>query len=85
MRGTIRKLFTASGLLALLALSASYYGREVAEAQRPAAAARDTLAGQFAADPGDGWMLAGGFLMVVALAIASAAFMLWMRERQSGK
>ncbi len=48
----------------------------------PAAQGVNPLAAQFAGDPGDGWMLAGGFLMLVALALASAAMMLWTRERE---
>ncbi len=82
MSGTIRKLFGASLALTLLALSASYFGFRLAEAKKPGA--ENLLTQQFAADPGDGWMLAGGFLMLIALAVAFAAAMLWMQERKDG-
>ena len=83
MRETIRKLFGASCVLILLALSASYFGYQQSAAHGPADADAP-LARQFAADPGDGWMLAGGFLMLIALAIAFAGVMLWVQERRGG-
>ena len=82
MRGTIKKLFGASCVFTLLALSASYFGYQVGAAHKPAV--ESALARQFAGDPGDGWLLLGGFLMLIALAIATAAAMLWMQERKSG-
>ena len=82
MRESIRKLFGASLVFVLLALSTSYFGYRQGAAHRPAA--ESALARQFAADPGDGWMLAGGFLMLIALAIACAGAMLWVQERKSG-
>ena len=82
MSATIRKLFGASGLFILLALSASYFGYRQSAAGTPSV--DGALARQFAAEPGDGWMLAGGFLMLVALAVAFAGVMLWVQERRQG-
>ena len=82
MYRTIKRLFVASAFLTLCSITNLYVGSRVAAAAAPARAA-NPLAAQFGADPGDGWMLAGGFLMLVAMAFASAGFMLWMRERQN--
>lgn len=85
MRATIRKLFAVSLAFALLALAASYFGyqQSLANPRTPVSAAND-LARQFTGSPGDGWMLAGGFLMLIALAVVGAAAMLWAQERKSG-
>jgi hypothetical protein len=80
MYRTIKRLFAASAFLTLCSIASLYAGSRVAEATAPALAA-NPLAAQFGGDPGDGWMLAGGFLMLVAVAFASAGLMLWMRER----
>ena len=82
MNGAIRKLFGASCVLILLALPASYFGYRQGAANNPSA--EGALARQFAADPGDGWMLLGGFLMLIALAVAFAGVMLWIQERREG-
>jgi hypothetical protein len=79
MRGTIRKLFGATVLLLLCSLASLYVGSRHAAAQTHAP--DNPLAGQFFNDPGDGFMLAGGFLMLIALAVAFAGAMLWIRER----
>jgi hypothetical protein len=83
MYGTIKKLFAASAFMTLCSITSLYVGSRVAATAAPTQAA-NPLAAQFGGDPGDGWMLAGGFLMVIAIAIASAAAMLWFRERQGG-
>jgi hypothetical protein len=80
MYRTIKRLFGASAFLTLCSIASLYVGSRVAAAA-PARAA-NPLAAQFGQDPGDGWMLAGGLLMVVAIATASAAAMLWTRERE---
>ncbi len=81
MRGTIKRLFGSSFFLTLCSTACLYVGsQKAAAAAHVAGAANNPL--QIGGDPGDGWMLAGGFLMVVALAFASAAAMLWTRERQ---
>ena len=84
MYRTIKRLFAASAFLTLCSITSLYVGSRVADAAPPPLAA-NPLAQQFGADPGDGWMLAGGFLMLVAVAFASAAMMLWMREREGGR
>jgi hypothetical protein len=81
MYRTIKRLFAASAFLTLCSIASLYVGSRAAAATAPAAQAANPLAAQFAGDPGDGWMLAGVFLMLVALALASAALMLWTRER----
>ena len=78
---TIKKLFAASAFLTVCSISNFYVGSRVAETSVPAQVA-NPLAAQFGGDPGDGWMLAGVFLMLVAVAFASAGLMLWTRERQ---
>ncbi len=83
MYGTIKKLFAASAFMTLCSITSLYVGSRVAATAAPTQAA-NPLAAQFGGDPGDGWMLAGGFLMVIAIAIASAAAMLWFREKQGG-
>lgn len=78
MRGTIGKLFAAAVLLVAFSVTCLYVGNRHAAARTPQP--ENPLAQQFASDPGDGWVLLGGFLMIVALAIASAGGMLWARE-----
>ena len=80
MLGTIKRLFGASVLLLLCSLSSLYVCSVKAAAAPPAPA--DILSQQFGADPGDGWLLAGGFLMLLALAFAFAGAMLWVQERE---
>lgn len=84
MLRTIKRLFAASALLTLCSIASLYAGSRAATAAQPAQVA-NPLAAQFGGDPGDGWMLAGGFLMLLAVAVASAALMLWMREREGGR
>ena len=79
MRGTIRNILITSVLLLLCSLSSLYVGSEKSAAAPPDA---NILAQQFGADPGDGWLLAGGFLLLLALAFAFAGAMLWAQERQ---
>lgn len=81
MRGTIRRLFGSSVFLALCSAACLYFGSQRA-ASAPHSQAVNELARQFGGDPGDGFMLAGGMLMLVALAFASAGAMLWFRERE---
>jgi hypothetical protein len=81
MRGTIRRLFGSSVFLVLCSAACLYFGSQKAASSPPATAANE-IARQFGGDPGDGWMLAGGMLVLVALAFASAAAMLWFRERE---
>ena len=81
MLKTIKRLFAASAFLTVCSITSLYAGSRVAATSAPTQAA-NPLAAQFGGDPGDGWMLAGGFLMLVALAFASAGVMLWTRERQ---
>ncbi|MET0622641.1 MAG: hypothetical protein ABW250_06665 [Pyrinomonadaceae bacterium] len=83
MYGTIKKLFVASAFLTLCSITSLYVGSRVAASSAPAQIT-NPLAAQFGGDPGDGWMLTGGLLMVVALAMCAAAAMLWFRERQGG-
>ena len=83
MYRTIKKLFAASAFLTLCSITSLYAGSRVA-AGAPPAQATNPLAAQFGGDPGDGWMLAGGLLMVVAMALCGAAAMLWFREKQGG-
>ena len=80
MRGTIRNILITSVLLLLCSLSSLYVGSQKAAAAPPAPA--DVLAQQFGTDPGDGWLLAGGFLLLLALAFAFAGAMLWVQERE---
>jgi hypothetical protein len=83
MRGTIVKLFATAVLLVAFSATCLYVGNRKASAA--AASPRpenNPLAQQFASDPGDGWMLAGGFLLIVALAMTGAGGMLWMREER---
>jgi len=81
MRGTIKRLLGSSVFLALCSAACLYVGSQRAASAPPATAANE-LARQLSGDPGDGFMLAGGMLMLVALAFASAAAMLWFRERE---
>ena len=80
MRGTIGKLLAAAALLVAFSVTCLYVGNRHAAARPPQP--DNPLTRAFAADPGDGWMLLGGFLMIVALAIASAGGMLWAQERK---
>ena len=80
---TIKRLFAASAFLTLCSITCLYAGSRAAAGAAPSQST-NPLAAQFGGDPGDGWMLAGGFLMLVALAFASAAAMLWTRERHGG-
>ena len=81
MRGTIKRLLGSSVFLVLCSATCLYAGSQRAASATPAQAANE-LARQFGGDPGDGFMLAGGMLMLVALAFASAATLLWFRERE---
>jgi hypothetical protein len=83
MMGTIRKLFGAAVLLALFSAASWYTGSQMAPA--PAPQTENELSRQFAADPGDGWMLFGGFLLIVAVAFACAGAMLWAQEAKDGR
>ena len=85
MDGTIRKLFGAAVVLALLSAGSWYAGSRVAADAPPPAQQINALGSQFAADPGDGWMLFGGFLLIVAVAFACAAAMLWAQEAKDGR
>jgi hypothetical protein len=80
MYRTIRRLFAAAAFLTLCSITSLYAG-SLAAAGAPAHS-DNPLAAQLGGDPGDGWMLAGGFLLVVAVAFASAGAMLWFRERE---
>lgn len=80
MRGTIRRLFGASVFLLFCSLSSLYIGSVKAAAVPPAPA--DMLARQFGTEAGDGWLLSGGFLLLLALAFAFAGVMLWVQERE---
>jgi hypothetical protein len=81
MRETIRRLFGSSVFLVLCSAACLYLGSQRAASAPPSQAANE-LARQLGGDPGDGFMLAGGLLMLVAFAFASAAAMLWFRERE---
>ena len=83
MYRTIKRLFAASAFLTLCSITSFYFGSRAATAAGPSQVA-NPLAAQLGGDPGDGWMLAGGFLMVVSIAMTSAAAMLWFRERRDG-
>jgi hypothetical protein len=83
MRGTIRRLFGSSVFLVLCSAACLYLGSQRAASAPPSQAANE-ITRQFGGDPGDGFMLAGGMLMLVAVAFTSAAAMLWMRERNEG-
>lgn len=82
MRGTIRRLLGSSLFLLICSAACLYAGSLKGASAQAARQAVNPLAQQFGADPGDGWLLAGGFLMLVALAFASAGAMLWARERE---
>ena len=71
MRETIRRLFGASVFLLICSLSSLYVGSVEATAAPPAPA--DILSQQFGADPGDGWLLAGGFLLLLAQSMRGGA------------
>lgn len=84
MDGTVRRLFGAAVLLALISAGSWYAGSHVAADAPPPQPQLNALGSQFAADPGDGWMLFGGFLLVIAVAVASAGAMLWAQEAKDG-
>ena len=81
MTGTLRKLFGAAGVFAVGAVASFYFGARLA-AEAPPPLPANALAHQFSGDPGDGWMLFGLFLLVVAVAVAGAGAMLWRQEKQ---
>ena len=81
MIGTIRKIFGAAALLVLFSAASWYVGQQATATTTTQP--QNALSRQFAADPGDGWMLFGGFLMIVAVAVACAGAMLWTQERKS--
>jgi hypothetical protein len=78
---TIKRLFGASLFLALCSVTGLYVGSQQTAAQTTQPA--NILAQQFGSDPGDGLLLAGGLLMMLAIAVAFAGVMLWMRERKT--
>ncbi|HEX8557403.1 MAG TPA: hypothetical protein VF668_04845 [Pyrinomonadaceae bacterium] len=82
MYRTIKRLFAASAFLTLCSIASLYAGSQAAAGAPPPSAANPLA--QIGGDPGDGWMLAGGLLMVVAMALCVAAAMLWFREKQGG-
>jgi hypothetical protein len=82
MRETIKKLVGVSVALACFAAVSFYLGGRAAREAAPAAEAANPFAGQFAGEPGDGWTLFGGFLLLVAVALTAAGLMLWTRERR---
>ena len=82
MRGTVKKLFGVCCVLALLSVGSWYAASRQVEAAP--ATGDNVLAKQFGGDPGDGWRLAGGFLLLVAGAVACAGGMLWWQERRDG-
>lgn len=81
MSGTIKRLFASSLFLALCSITGLYVGSQQVAAQTTKPV--NILAQQLGSDPGDGWMLAGGFLMILSLAVAFAGVMLWMQERKT--
>lgn len=81
MNRTIKRLFGASLFLALCSVANLYVGSQQVAAQTTEPV--NILAQQLGSDPGDGLVLAGGFLMLIALSVAFAGVMLWMRERKS--
>ena len=82
MKGTLRKLFGAALFFALGSLASFYNGSRQA-VLAPSALPEDLLKRQFSGDPGDGWLLFGGLLLLVALAVAGAGVMLWTQEQKS--
>lgn len=81
MSGTIRKLLGAAALLALSAAGSWYQGSRLSALSKPAQTG--ALSEHFSTSPGDGWMLFAGLLLLLALALASAAAMLWTQERKT--
>lgn len=81
MRGAIRKILGLSIALFTGAAVCLYAGNRIAEGAPPPTEINE-LSRHFGGDPGDGWTLLGGFLLVVAVAMLSACVMLWHRERQ---
>lgn len=84
MSGTVRKLFGVSISLVVFAMVSFYVGAIEAGKAAGSAQPADSLARNFSADPGDGWMMLGGFLLLVALALIFAGLMLRTRERSDG-
>jgi hypothetical protein len=82
MRGTIKKLVGVSVSLVCFAAVSFYLGGRAAGEVTSTAQAANPFAGQFAGEPGDGWMLFGGFLLLVAFALTAAGLMLWTQERR---
>jgi hypothetical protein len=80
MRGAIGKLFGAACVLAAFSLLSFYFGAQGAAGVTSTRDPND-LSAHFGGDTGDGLVLLGGFLLVVALALASAGLMLWRQER----
>jgi hypothetical protein len=78
---TIKRLFGSSLFLALCSITSMYVGSQqtAAKTSQP----ENILAQQLGSDPGDGLVLAGIFLMLLALAVAFAGAMMWMRERKT--
>lgn len=81
MNRTIKRLFASSLFLALCSATNFYVGSQKAAVQTTQST--NILAQQLGSDPGDGFMLAGSFLMLIAVAVAFAGAMLWVRERES--
>jgi len=82
MPATIKKLFGLSVSLVCFAAVSFYFGGRVARESARGPQAENPFSGQFAAEPGDGWMLFGGFLALVAAALTAAGLMLWNQERR---
>ncbi|HZI17114.1 MAG TPA: hypothetical protein VEY09_00835 [Pyrinomonadaceae bacterium] len=80
MRGTINKLVGVSISLACLAAGSFYLGGRAAREAAPGPQPANPFAGQFTGEPGDGWVLFGGFLLLVAVALIAAGLMLRTQE-----
>ncbi len=79
MNGTIKRLLGSSLFLALCSITALYVGSR--QARRANVATPQTYSPNNSAQtPADGLVLAGGFFMILAFAVAFAGAMLWMRE-----
>lgn len=79
MRGTIKKLCGASFALVLLSLSSYYFGSRYALSHAPLNRESECA---MCFGVGDEWKILAGLLLVVALAVAFAAGMMWLRERR---
>lgn len=82
MVSVIRKLYAGALVLAALASASYYLGTRAAQAG-VAANAQPECVMCFGA--GDELKILGGLLLVVALALAFAATMLWLRERREAE